>query len=239
MTSSPILSFEHAAVGYGRRVILPDVHLTLQAGSFTGLLGPNGSGKSTLLKTILGIHPPLKGAITLHEINGHAPRLGYVPQREALDPIYLLSSFEVVLMGVCGRVGAGRMIGKTERERARHCLEQTGAGNFAAKLFSELSGGQKQRVLMARALATEPDLMLLDEPVSGIDANATRAIMELLRELHEGQRLTILLVSHDLSTMRKYVKDVVWLHEGSILQGPVHELLNREKIEELLHLELP
>jgi ABC-type Mn2+/Zn2+ transport system ATPase subunit len=224
-------------VGYGRRVVLANVNLELQKGTFTGLLGPNGSGKSTLLKTILRIYPPLGGEITLHPVDGREAVFGYVPQRESLDPIYLLSSFEIVLMGVCGRVGPGRRISKAEKAWARECLSQTGAADLAPRLFSQLSGGQKQRVLMARALATRPDLMLLDEPISGIDANASRAIMELLRDLHARQGQTVLMVSHDLNTVRQYAQDVIWLHDGKVLHGPVDQLLSREKIEEILDLE--
>jgi ABC-type Mn2+/Zn2+ transport system ATPase subunit len=237
MTRLPLLTLEHVAAGYVGRTVLPDVNLTLGLGSFTGLLGPNGSGKSTLLKTILGIYAPLAGRVLLHPLQGKPPTLGYVPQRESLDPIFLLSSFEVALMGVSGRVGPGRMIGKEEREWARHCLDHVGAGNLARTLFSQLSGGQKQRVLMARALATKPDLLLLDEPISGIDASASRAIMELLRHLHGAHNQTILMVSHDLSTVRQYAKEVVWLHGGQVLHGPVDELLSRDKIEEILDLE--
>jgi ABC-type Mn2+/Zn2+ transport system ATPase subunit len=237
VTNGPVLTLAGLAVGYGRQTVLSDVNLTLRGGTFTGLVGPNGSGKSTLLKTILGIYPPLAGTITVQPINGRSPVLGYVPQRESLDPIYLLSSFEVVLMGVCGRVGAGRHIDKTERDWTCQCLRQTGAADLGAKLFSQLSGGQKQRVLMARALATKPDLLLLDEPISGIDANATRAIMDLLRELHTQQHQTILMVSHDLQTVRQCAQEVIWLHAGKVLHGPVQELLSREKIEEIMDLE--
>ncbi len=237
MTRPIILTLAGVTVGYSRRVVLADVQLTLCQGSFTGLLGPNGSGKSTLLKTILGIYPPLAGRIDFQRLAGREVVLGYVPQRETLDPIYLLSSFEVALMGVCGRVGAARFINKSEKEWARHCLEVTGAADLAPKLFSELSGGQKQRVLMARALATKPDLLMLDEPISGIDANASRAIMELLRELHGRQGMTVLMVSHDLTTVRQYAEEAIWLHQGQVLHGPVRDLLSREKIEEVLDLE--
>ena len=237
MTHPSILTLEHLAAGYGRHVVLLDVNLELASGSFTGLLGPNGSGKSTLLKTILDIFPPVSGKVILHPLAGRAPVLGYMPQRESLDSIYLLSSFEVVLMGVCGRVGAGRWISRAERDWTRECLEKTGAADLAHKLFSQLSGGQKQRVLMARALATKPDLLMLDEPTAGIDASATRAIMEVLSDLHAQQQQSILMVSHDLATVRQYAQDVIWLHEHRVLHGPVTELLSRDKIEEVLNLE--
>jgi ABC-type Mn2+/Zn2+ transport system ATPase subunit len=226
------------AVGYGRRVILPDVSLRLRRGSFTGLLGANGSGKSTLLKTILNIIPPLGGRIEFASIDGREPVLGYMPQKESLDPIFPLSCFEIVLMAACGRVGPGRFINKAERELARHCLTETGASDLAPKLFSELSGGQKQRVLMARALATKPDFLLLDEPTAGIDATTTRAVMDVLKQIHEQYRHTILLVSHDLTTVRQYAEEVIWLHERKVVHGPVSELLTTDKIEELLSLNL-
>lgn len=233
-----MLTVEHAVVGYGRRVVLPDVNLSLRRGSFTGLLGANGSGKSTLLKTVLGILPVLQGKMILHPLNGRMPVLGYMPQRESLDPVFPLSSFEVVLMAACGRVGPGRFINRTERNLARQCLAETGAADLAPKLFSQLSGGQKQRVLMARALATKPDFLLLDEPTAGIDASATRAVMEVLKRIHEQYHHTILLVSHDLTTVRQYAEEVIWLHEGKAVQGSVSELLTAEKIEELLSLQL-
>ena len=237
MTEVSVLTLEHVAVGYGRRVVLADVNLSLRRGCFTGLLGANGSGKSTLLKTILGILQPLQGRIVLHPIQGRTPVLGYMPQRESLDPIFPLSSFEVVLMAACGRVGPGRFIGKKERDWARQCLAETGATDLAPKLFSELSGGQKQRVLMARALATRPDFLLLDEPTAGIDAHATQSVMEVLKQIHEQYHHSILLVSHDLTTVRQYAREVVWLHDRKVVHGAVSELLTRDKVEELLSLE--
>jgi len=234
----PLLILDRLAVGYESQVVLGDINFALQAGSFTGLLGTNGSGKSTLLKTILGILPPVSGRVMFGERNGHAPILGYVPQREVLDPVYLLSSFEVVLMGACGRVGPGRFVGREERDWAHHCLREAGADDLSRQRFSQLSGGQRQRVLIARALATKPDLLLLDEPTAGIDANATQSILELLRRLHGERRLAILMVNHDLTAVRKTVEQVIWLHQGKVLFGPVAELLSREKIEEIMELEL-
>jgi ABC-type Mn2+/Zn2+ transport system ATPase subunit len=237
-SGAAILSLEGLAVGYDRQPVLQDVNLEFARGSFTGLLGANGSGKSTLIKAILGIIPPLAGRIRLAPVDGREAVLGYVPQRESLDPIYLLSSFEVVLMGACGRVGPGRLIGGIERDWAHHCLERTGTAELSRKKFSQLSGGQKQRVLIARALVTRPDFLLLDEPTSGIDATVKQSIMELLRRIHEEQRQTILMASHDLPVVRQYVHRVVWLHQGKILEGPVGELLTRDRMEAMLDLEV-
>jgi ABC-type Mn2+/Zn2+ transport system ATPase subunit len=229
---------DNVAVGYERQVVLQNINLSLMRSSFMGLLGANGSGKSTLLKTILGIIPPLGGRMEILPLDGRWPVFGYVPQREVLDPIFLLSSFEVVLMGVCGRIGPGQRISSAERHWARQCLQEASADDISRKHFSRLSGGQKQRVLIARALATRPDFLLLDEPTAGIDTAAAQAIMELLRRLHQQRGLTILMVSHDLPTVRKHVQQVIWLHRGKVLQGSADELLSRDKLDELFNLEL-
>ena len=238
VNTESLLTLDDVSVGYDQRAILSGVNLQLRRGTFTGLLGSNGSGKSTLLKTILGIIPPVGGRLTLHPVARRPTALGYVPQREALDPLFPLSSFEVTLMGACGHVGPGRFFSTADKEHARHCLRETGAEDFAKKRFSELSGGQKQRVLIARALTARPDFLLLDEPTSGIDAAASRAILELLTRLHSEQKLTLLMVNHDLPAVRRTVQDVVWIREGRVHHGPVAELLSRDKIEEILHLEL-
>ena len=176
------LSLEHVAVGYGRRVVLPDVNLASRAGALPACSARMALANPPSSKLYLGILPPVNGRIVLHPVAGRPLVLGYMPQRESLDPIYPLSSFEVVLMGVCGRVKPGFRIAGVEKDWAHQCLRETGADQLSRKLFSELSGGQKQRILMARALATRPDILLLDEPTAGIDAVATNAIMELLEK---------------------------------------------------------
>ena len=237
MTDNWLLSLDGVAVGYGRHVVLRNIGFRLERGSFTGLLGANGSGKSTLIKSIIGVIPPLSGKIVFTPRDGREPVLGYVPQREGLDAIFLFSSHEVVLMGCCGRVGPGRSYGRDDRDWAQRCLESAGAGDLSGRRFSELSGGQKQRVLIARALAAKPDLLILDEPTAGIDAAASRAIMELLGRIHREQQMTILMVNHDLAAMRKYIQHVLWLHEGKLTQGSADELLTRDKLEEMLKLQ--
>lgn len=237
MTDNWLLRMDDVAVGYRRRVVLPHVTLHLPRGCFAGLLGSNGSGKSTLLKTIIGVTPPLSGRVELAPVDGHAPVLGYVPQREALDSIFLLSSLEVVLMGCAGRVTAGRFFSAGDKELAADCLQRAGAGDLAQRRFSELSGGQKQRVLIARALAANPDFLILDEPTAGIDAAASQAIMELLARIHQEQKLTILMVNHELTLIRRHLEEVIWLRDGSVSQGAASAMLTRDKLEEMLNLQ--
>ena len=237
MSDAPLLRLAGVRAGYPGRIVLADVNLAFPRGTLTGLLGANGSGKSTLLRTILGILPPLAGEIVWDAAHGRRGVIGYVPQQESLDPIFPLSAFEVALQGAGGRVPPGRPVPRAERDWTRACLAQTGAADLAARAFAELSGGQKQRVLIARALATRPDLLVLDEPATGLDAGAAQALTELLVQLRAEGR-TILMVTHDLAAVRQHADSVVWLHDGRAEQGPVSILLTREKIEQVLALAL-
>ena len=174
-----LVNFHDVALGYDGTPVLEGLTLAVRPGDCLALLGPNGCGKSTILKAVAGIVPPLRG--TIHRsIDGRPVRFGYVPQQETLDLAFPMTAAEVVEMGTYGRLPLGRYAGRAERERALTCLEQVGAADLRGRLFHTLSGGQKQRVLVARALAAEPDLLLLDEPLSGIDAPTAAAILTLL-----------------------------------------------------------
>jgi ABC-type Mn2+/Zn2+ transport system ATPase subunit len=232
--NNSLITLDNLAIGYNRQPVLSGISFSIPRGSFTALLGANGSGKSTLLKTLLGLLPPVGGTIQIPDTT----IFGYVPQALEFDPLYLLTGFEVALMGTYRRVGAGRMVPADERKFTRECLRATGAEDFARKKFSELSGGQKQRVLIARALATKPDLLVLDEPTAGVDAAATHALLEFISQIHAEQKLTILLVTHDLPLVRKHAQQVVWLHQGRVLLGSTTELLSRERMAEIFEMEV-
>lgn len=214
--NAPWARLTDAAVGYEGKPVLAGLTFALPRGRFTAVVGENGSGKTTLLKTLAGILPPVGGRVELSGANGALPVLGYVPQRDSLDPLWPLSAFEVALMGTYGRLGAGRAAGQVEHRFARECLAQAGAAELERKAFSVLSGGQKQRVLIARALATQPDILLLDEPTAGIDAETTQAVMEMLSRLHREQQLTLLMVNHDLPLARKHATDVLRVADGKV-----------------------
>lgn len=201
-------------VGYRSRPLLMGLNLVIAKGGFHAVLGANGAGKTTLLKTIAGILPPLRGRV---EYSEGSRLIGYVPQKERLDPIFLFSAMDVVLMGGCGTVGPGRRFTKEVRNRADELMDLAGARGFSGALFSQLSGGQKQRVLIARALMTEPKVLILDEPTAGVDAPSAESIFELLQRLE----MTIIMVSHDLPLVRKYVRDGIWVRDGAIEQGSI------------------
>jgi len=232
------IKIENLAIGYESQPVLSGISLSIARASFTAILGANGSGKSTLLKTLLGLQPAVAGHIRIAAPTDAPTVFGYVPQFNQFDPLFLLTGFEVALMGVYGRVGPGRFVPQRERALVRECLQATGADGFARKRFSQLSGGQKQRVLIARALAAKPDVLVLDEPTAGVDVVATRSLLEFISQIHEERKLTILLVTHDLPLVRKHAQQVIWLHEGKVLHGTVAELLTRERMAEIFELEI-
>ncbi len=236
--NEPFITIEDLAIGYNNQPVMSGISLSVLHGSFTAILGANGSGKSTLLKTLLGLQPPIAGQIRIETPTGAPVAFGYVPQTLQLEPLYLLSGFHVALMGVYRRIGPGRRIPQGERAFVRECLQAAGAEGFAHQRFAELSGGQKQRVLIARALATRPDVLVLDEPTAGVDAAATHALLEFISQLHEERKLTILLVTHDLPLVRKHAHQVIWLHEGLIVTGAVADLLSPERMAALFELEI-
>ena len=233
--NEPLIALEKLAIGYDGQPVVEDISLSIARGSFTAILGANGSGKSTLLKTLLGLLPPVAGRI---EVGALPPVFGYVPQSTQVDPLYLLTGFEVALMGVYRRVGPGRFVPHGEREFVRQSLQATGADGFASKRFAELSGGQKQRVLIARALAAKPDVLVLDEPTAGVDTAATNALLGYISKIHAERSLTILLVTHDLPIVRQLAQQVIWLHQGKVSIGPAAELLAPERMAQILELEI-
>jgi ABC-type Mn2+/Zn2+ transport system ATPase subunit len=217
---------------------LSGISLAIARSSFTAILGANGSGKSTLLKTLLGLQPPVAGQIKITASVNTPLIFGYVPQTSELDPLYPLTGFDVALMGTFGRVGPGRFPPRNEREFVRDCLRATAADGFAQQKFSLLSGGQKQRVLIARALATRPDVLVLDEPTAGVDAAATRALLEFISRIHAERKLTILLVTHDLPLVRRHAQQIIWLHQGRVRHGSVAELFTPERMAEIFEMEV-
>ena len=229
----PLVKLEKVAVGYPGTTVLADLDLVLDGGELIGVFGPNGCGKSTLLKTLARVIPPLAGSLMFDMPKQRALRIGYVPQRETLDLVFPLTASEVVEMGTYGGLPLGRRAGNAEREQALHCLETMGAGDLRGRLFPMLSGGQKQRVLVARALAADPDLLLLDEPLNGIDASTAEAILALLQRLNRERGLTIVLVTHHLGMVSKVIKEASWVHAGKLLRGPAASMLAPDLVRQM------
>jgi len=231
VNQNALIRFSGASIGYNGSPVLEAVNLEITRGSFVGVLGANGSGKSALLKTVVGILPVLEGGL---EFLMGRPRFGYVPQRDTLDALYPLTAFEVALMGTYGRLGPLSFVRKEMRELTLEALAEVRAEGLAKRLFAELSGGERQRILIARALAADPECLVLDEPVAGIDHATVEVIMDLTSALHKRRGLTVVMVNHHILSLRGRADEIVWVSERKLVCGPADLMLSTEKIEEML-----
>jgi ABC-type Mn2+/Zn2+ transport system ATPase subunit len=229
---SALVRFDGVALGYGRRAILDDLTFEIARGDFLGLVGPNGSGKTTLLRALLGTLAPLRGGIEIAAGVG----FGYVPQREQIESRFPLRVVDVVMMGRYHRIGLGRRPGRPDRDAALEALQRVGMAEMADRHIGGLSGGQKQRTLIARALVGDPTILVLDEPTNGLDLVATTQVLGLIRELHEQDGLTVLMVSHALNEVANYVDRIGLLVEGRLRLGPVAEVLTEQSLSDLYRI---
>lgn len=217
-----LIAFEKVDLGYGQRRVLTGIDFDVMADDFLGIVGPNGAGKTTLLKAILGLLKPLAGRVTRA---AEGLRIGYVPQRESVDTLFPLTVLDIVLMGRYTRLGPFGRPGAEDKERAMRALEHVGITDLAHRPYPNLSGGQKQRALIARGLVGEPNLLILDEPTNGMDLVSERAIMELVRRLHDEDKITVLMVSHLLNTVINYARRIAIVGEGTLREGEVTDMV--------------
>jgi ABC-type Mn2+/Zn2+ transport system ATPase subunit len=209
----PLVSLRDVALGYDTRPVVDGVNLAIFSGSLIGLAGPNGSGKTTLFRSILGLLPVLGGSLSR---DCPLSNFGYVPQSAALDPQFPLSVSEVVEMGAYGRVRSYQFLPLREKKRIREVLDQVGLPHLANRSFFSLSGGQKQRILIARALMVNPKIMILDEPLSGVDEESRRSITDLLIKLTRENGLAVFFSSHDLEMVQRVADKIVRVDKGKI-----------------------
>src|SRR5215212_6810415 len=228
----PAIEVHDLTVAYRTQPVLWDVDLALPEGKLIAIVGPNGAGKSTLLKAILGLVPLVTGWVQIFGEPYERRRswVGYVPQRESVDWDFPTSALDVVTMGLYGRIGWLRRPSKHHREIALACLEKVGMHDLAHRQISQLSGGQQQRVFLARALAQDARLYLMDEPFAGVDATTERAILTLLKELRNTGR-TVVAVHHDLQSVPEYFDWVVLLNLRLVAAGPVATTLTAENLQ--------
>ncbi|HSF56379.1 MAG TPA: metal ABC transporter ATP-binding protein [Algoriphagus sp.] len=228
---NPILEIHDLTVSYDQNPVLWNVDLSLPAGNLVGILGPNGAGKSTLIKAIMGLIAPTSGYVKVFDkpLNDVRARISYVPQRESVDWNFPASVLDVVMMGTYGKLGLFRRPGKKEREIAMKSLEQVGMTGFVSRQISELSGGQQQRVFIARALAQEADLYLMDEPFAGVDMSTETAIFHLLQEMTAAGK-TVIVVHHDIHSAMNFFDWLIMLNLHLVASGPKELVMNEEML---------
>jgi zinc transport system ATP-binding protein len=233
-----VVDLEHVCFSYGGEKVLDEVSLRIRRGDFLGVIGPNGSGKTTLLRIMLGLARSECGHVRLfgndirqfHEWH----RIGYVPQKAvAIEARFPASVFEVVRSGRSGRAGLGRRFGPHDREAALAALETVGMAAYRDRLIGRLSAGQQQRVFIARAIASGPELLVLDEPTVGVDLEAQEQFYSLLRELNRERSTTLVLVSHDVAMIAREVTQLACLNRTLVFHGDPDEAIHSGAIAQM------
>lgn len=234
----PAIDVEHVSFTYDGNVALQDVTFVIPEGSYVGIIGPNGGGKTTLLRIILGLLEPTEGSV---RVFGESPlearmsgRIGYVPQRITQTEIPFPSTVEeIVKSGRTPKVGIGRRLSSDDMRAAHAAMERTGVLPYSHKLIGNLSGGEKQKVFIARALAAEARILILDEPTTGVDISSKEQFYGLLRELNDTLKLTIIFVSHDIEVMTKEAKSVCCLNQKLLCCCSSHAFLEDKTLQKL------
>ena len=224
-----LLRLDNVQIGYDGRPLLRPLSLSIGRGEFWGVVGPNGGGKTTLLKTMLGLLSPVRGGVERGRPNLH---FGYVPQRQALRASFPLTVYDVVLMGCYGQVGLGRGPTRDDRRRAREELERVGLAPLSGRRFSALSGGQQQKALMARALVADPDVLVLDEPTTGMDLPGEADILSFLRALHRETGKAVLMIGHHIASVAGVVDHLCLINKDDDLfeTGSIETMLDAERL---------
>ncbi len=232
-----VIELEHVYVMYQTHLAVKDVTMKVRQGEFLALLGPNGAGKTTLVKTILGLTEPVSGTVRVFgvppkELGERRSWIGYVPQVTKIDPNFPIRVFDIVLMGRYGRIGLFRRPSRADKEAVMRSLEMVNMADHVDRRFGDLSGGQQQRVLVARALVSEPKLLLLDEPTTGVDVTTSTSVYDLLTELHR-QGITIVMVSHDVGVVSQYVDKVACINQSLVVHGPPKEVMTEDALSDM------
>jgi manganese/zinc/iron transport system ATP- binding protein len=230
--SAAPLAIRGMTVSYGQKPAVFSVDMTVPSGAMMAIIGPNGAGKSTLLKAALGILKPLSGQAMVfgQPIARARNRVAYVPQRASVDWDFPTRVIDVVLMGLYPQLGLLGRVRDHHRAKAIECLMRVGMADFATRQIGQLSGGQQQRVFLARALAQEADLFLLDEPFAGVDAATEKAIISVLKSLRDAGK-TVVAVHHDLSTVTEYFDHVFMINTRKVAEGAVAEAFTTENLQ--------
>jgi len=225
------LDLDNVSAGYERRIVLDKISFQVPHGGQVAVVGPNGAGKSTLFKVLVGLLPLRSGSILIHgeSIGQHKDCVAYVPQKGEVDWRFPLTVMDVVMMGRYGKQGWLRGAKKSDMEAAHNAMRQMDISNLAYTPIGDLSGGQQQRVFLARALAQEPHILLMDEPFTGVDAATTEKTLQLLDDLMD-QSVTVLVSTHDLDMAAKRFGQVLLLNKNLVAYGPAQVVLTAEMV---------
>jgi manganese/iron transport system ATP-binding protein len=229
-TNQPVLNVQHVSVRYNGRVALNDITFHLHEGERVAVVGPNGAGKSTLFKVVAGVLPPTSGEVRVFgtQPGGHAC-IGYIPQRSQVDWSFPVTVADVVMMGRSAKLGMLNWPHKRDWEQVNHALETVDLSNLSKRQIGQLSGGQQQRMFIARALAQEAELMLMDEPLTGLDTPSQEGILDLLDRLKK-EKVTVMVATHDLDQASTHFDRIMLINHELVAFGGPNEVLHTDNL---------
>jgi zinc/manganese transport system ATP-binding protein len=231
----PAIVARDLAAAYGGRTVWSQANFSIQPGSFTAILGPNGGGKSTLIRMILGLLHPSHGVL---EVLGEKPRrgnslIGYIPQRSTFDPELSIRGRDFVNLGIDGHRWGVRLPGAGSAGAALAAIRSVEADPYADRPIGQLSGGEQQRLLLAQALVGDPQLLLMDEPLSQLDVRNQSVIVQLIGDLKRERELTVLLIAHDVNPLLPHIDHVVYVAHGNVAMGTPEEIITSESLSQI------
>jgi len=237
-----LVTGENVVAGYPDKVVWRGASFSLDRGELVAVIGPNGAGKTTLFRLLLGLQQPISGTIKIFNEppkRGN-PRIGYVPQRHVIDNETNVECLELVHLAYCGHRWGFHLSSKTERKFAFTALEAVGGAEFAHRPLRALSGGELQRIFLAEALVSNPDILLLDEPLSSLDIRRAKELVQLINRVVRQRSVTALLVAHDINPLLPYLDKVVYIANGKVATGKPQEVLTSERLTTLydVHVEV-
>ncbi|MEW6040255.1 MAG: metal ABC transporter ATP-binding protein [Elusimicrobiota bacterium] len=234
-----LIEFRDVTLSYGKKKILSGLNFIIYRNDFTGVVGPNGAGKTTLLKAILGLIKPASGEIVCHaEVGrtdrpGRIPRFGYVPQLHRIDDIFPLTAEEVVLMGRYPSKGLFKALRKEDRIKTVDALKMVSMEDYADRMFRDLSGGLRQKTLIARALAGNPEILVLDEPTNDLDIAGEKSVMDVIKRLHSDTGIAVIMASHLLNVVINYVDKIGFINSEIFRIENARDALTRERLRDV------
>jgi zinc/manganese transport system ATP-binding protein len=230
-----VVTAENLVAGYPSKIVWRDASFSFNRGELVAIIGPNGAGKTTLFRLLLGLQQPVSGIIRVFNETPRRgnSRIGYVPQRHVIDSETNIESLELVHLAFCGHLWGFHVSAKFGRKTALVALEAVGATELAHQPLSALSGGELQRIFLAEALVSNPDILLLDEPLSSLDIRRTIELVQLVNKLVRSRNVTALLVAHDINPLLPYLDKVVYMANGKVATGKPKDVLTSDRLSAL------
>jgi zinc/manganese transport system ATP-binding protein len=233
--TSKIITAEHAVAGYQDKTVWSDASFDIDRGEFVAIIGPNGAGKTTLFRLLLGLQQPVSGTIKIFNAppkRGNT-QIGYVPQRHTIDSETNIESLELVRLGFSGKQWGFNLFSQKDRKAAFDALEAVGARELAHRSLSTLSGGELQRIFLAESLVSNPDILLLDEPLSNLDMRREKELLQLVNNVVRSRNVTALLIAHNINPLLPFLDKVVYIANGKLATGKPKEVLTSESLTAL------